>query len=300
MKKSTEQLYRERILQVLVFIQRNLDDELPLEAFARVTHFSPYHFHRVFRGIVGESLQEHIRRLRLERAAMRLKYTGWTVLEIALEAGYETHEAFTRAFRALYDCCPSRFRLDKGLLAKASTAGVHYREDGSIDSDLQLPLGGDTMDVRIERLEPLHVAFVRHVGPYNQVQAAWEKLCMRLGREGRLDAGAKFIGVCYDDPEVTPPEKVRYDACVTVDEDFIPAEEVGVQTLADGEYAVVTHAGPYDALGQTYAKLFGQWLPHSGRELRSQPSLEFYLNDPESTEPADLLTDIYAPLEPLT
>ena len=99
MKKSTEQLYRERILKVLVFIQRNLDSELSLDEFARVAHFSPYHFHRVFRGIVGESLQEHIRRLRLERAAMRLKHTDWTVLEIALEACYETHEAFTRAFR---------------------------------------------------------------------------------------------------------------------------------------------------------------------------------------------------------
>jgi AraC family transcriptional regulator len=299
MKPSTEQLYRERILKVLVFIRRNLDNELSLDEFARVAHFSPYHFHRVFRGIVGESLQEHIRRLRLERAAMRLKHTDWSVLEIALEARYETHEAFTRAFRASYDCSPSRFRRDKRLAIKANAAGVHYREDGAIDRDLQLPVGGELMEVRIERLEPLRVAFVRHVGPYNQVGAAWEKLCMRLGREGLLGAGAKFIGVCYDDPEVTAPEKIRYDACITVDEDFIAEGEVGVQTLAGGDYAVVTHAGPYDTVGRTYAQLFGRWLPRSGRELRSQPSLEFYLNDPESTDPEDLLTDIYAPLEPL-
>jgi len=70
-----------------------------------------------------------------------------------------------------------------------------------------------------------------------------------------------------------------------------------VQTLPGGEFAVVTHCGPYEQLSQTYAALFGQWLPHSGRELRSQPSLEFYLNDPEGTDPEDLLTDIYAPLE---
>lgn len=298
MKGSTERLYKERILQVLVFIQRNLDNELALEDFARVAHFSPYHFHRVFRGIVGESLQEHIRRLRLERAAMRLKHTDWTVLEIALEACYETHEAFTRAFHAFYDCSPSRFRLDKGLVLKANAPGVHYREDGTIDG-FQMPVGGEAMEVRIERLEPMRVAFVRHVGPYNQVQAAWDKLCMPLGREGQLGAAARFIGVCYDDPEVTPPEKIRYDACITVDDDVAASGEVGVQTLAGGDYAVVTHAGPYDTVGRTYATLFGQWLPHSGRELRSEPSLEFYLNDPESTDPEDLLTDIYAPLEPL-
>jgi len=99
-------MYTERILGVLVFIHRNLDDRLPLEAYAKVAHFSPYHFHRIFRGMVGESLAEHIRRLRLERAAMRLRHTDWAIIEIALEAGYEAHEAFTRAFRALWGLQP--------------------------------------------------------------------------------------------------------------------------------------------------------------------------------------------------
>ncbi len=106
------------------------------------------------------------------------------------------------------------------------------------------------------------------------------------------------FGICYDDPEVTPPEKVRYDACVTVDNNFTAEDDVGVQTIGGGEYAVTTHVGPHNLLGQTYAMLLGQWLPRSGRELRSEPSLEFYLNAPESTDPEDLITDIYAPLEP--
>jgi len=298
MKRSTESVYRERLLNVLVFIQKNLDEELSLEEYARVAHFSPYHFHRIFRGMVGESLAEHIRRLRLERAATRLKRTDRAIIEIALEAGYETHEAFTRAFKALCGCSPSHYRRDKGMALAASPSGVHYRENGSIDN-LQLPLGGEPMDVRIERLQSLLVAFVRHVGPYDQVQAAWERLCMRLGKEGLLGPGTKFIGLCYDDPEVTPPEKIRYDACVTVDEDFVPEGDIGIQAIEGGEYAVTTHIGPYSTLGQTYAKLLGQWLPRSGRELRSEPSLEFYLNAPESTEPEDLITDIYAPLEPI-
>jgi len=153
------------------------------------------------------------------------------------------------------------------------------------------------MEVRIERIEPMLVAFVRHVGPYDQVGAAWGRLCMQLGREGRLGPATKFVGVCYDDPEVTAPEKVRYDACVTVGGDFTPRGDIGVQTLAGGEYAVTRHVGPYTSLGQTYSQLFGQWLPRSGRELRSEPSLEFYRNAPASTDPKDLITDIYAPLE---
>ena len=103
MKSETQQTYQERILKVLVYIQNHLDETLSLEELAGVAHFSPYHFHRIFRGMVGESLMEHVRRLRLERAAHRLKFTDSPVTRIAFEAGYETHEAFTRAFRALFD-----------------------------------------------------------------------------------------------------------------------------------------------------------------------------------------------------
>jgi len=299
MKKSTATLYKERILRVLVFIQRNLDRELSLDRLAKVAHFSPYHFHRIFTGMVGESLKEHVRRLRLERAAMRLKHTDKSVLNIALEAGYETHEAFTRAFGALCGCSPSRFRSNKSVLLKMNRSAVHYH-NGDAAENIDLEIGGETMDVEIKTLESMRVAFVRHVGSYNEVGQAWEKLCARLGSEGMLGGDTRFIGVCYDDPEVTAPEKIRYDACVTVDESFEAEGDVGVQTLAGGEYAVTTHIGPYDQLGRTYAKLFGQWLPQSGRELRSEPCLEFYLNDPEGTDPDDLLTDIYAPLESLS
>jgi AraC family transcriptional regulator len=300
MKESTQKLYEERLLRVLVFIQRNLDEELPLEDLARVAYFSPYHFHRIFRGMVGESLKEHIRRLRLERAALRLKHTNRSVLDIALEAGFQTHESFTRAFRALLGCSPSQFRSTNGVVFK--TPGVHYQNGAVETQDIaSLPAsGGAKMEVRIERLSPLRVAFVRHVGPYHEVGQAWEKICAKLGSEGLIGSDSRFIGVCYDDPEVTPPEKIRYDACITVGEDFTPEGEAGVQMLPGGEFAVTTHIGPYEKLNQTYAALFGQWLPSSGRELRSEPSLEFYLNDPESTDPGELLTDIYAPLEPLS
>lgn len=284
------------MLNVLIFIQKNLDNELSLEEYARVAHFSPYHFHRIFRGMVGESLHEHIRRLRLERAASRLKRTDMAIVEIALEAGFDSHEAFTRAFRALLACSPSQYRRDKGAGA-ACGDGVHYQE-GEPMNELQLPVGDAMMEVRIEKMEPMTVAFVRHVGPYAQVRTAWERLCSRLGREGLLGPRTQFIGICHDDPEVTAPEKVRYDACVTIPSGFTARDDVGVQTIGGGEYAVTTHVGPYERLGQTYAKLLGQWLPASGRELRSEPSLEFYRNTPESTDPESLITDIYAPLEP--
>ncbi|MFH1417502.1 MAG: AraC family transcriptional regulator, partial [Planctomycetota bacterium] len=110
MKSQTEHDYRQRILRVLVHIQGRLDEAMSLEDLARIAHFSPYHFHRIFRGMVGESVKEHVRRLRLERAAFHLKATDQPVTRIAFDAGYEAHEAFTRAFRAMFGESPSGFR----------------------------------------------------------------------------------------------------------------------------------------------------------------------------------------------
>ncbi|MGA2751504.1 MAG: GyrI-like domain-containing protein, partial [Verrucomicrobiota bacterium] len=89
-----------------------------------------------------------------------------------------------------------------------------------------------------------------------------------------------------------------YDACATVDGKFRPGGEIGVQVIPGGDYAVMTHFGPYENLGDSYAKLLGQWLPRSGRRLRAAPCFEIYFNAPENTEPEDLVTDIHAPLEP--
>jgi AraC family transcriptional regulator len=153
------------------------------------------------------------------------------------------------------------------------------------------------MNVTIKRLNPLRVAFMRHIGPYNEVGRTWEKLMMLLGKEGTVGGDTQFIGICHDDPAVTPPEKVRYDACASVDTHFQPQGDIGIQVIPGGEYAVMTHFGPYDKLAESYARLLGQWLPRSNRNLRSTQCFEVYLNSPESTEPEDLVTDLYAPLE---
>jgi AraC family transcriptional regulator len=298
MKPSTLDDYKQRILRVLVHVQCHLDDELALADLARLACFSLFHFHRIFSGMMGESVKEHVRRLRLERAAIQLKLNRQPVTQIALRAGYEAHEAFTRAFKAAYGIAPTHFRSKRSpMVTVPAPSGVHYRAGAPLKSLKASRSEGQIMNVTIQRIEPMRVTFLRHVGPYNDVSATWDKLLPALGKEGLLGGNSRFIGICHDDPEVTPSKKIRYDACVTIDTSFTPTGDIGVQTIAGGEYAITTHFGSYEKLGETYAKLFGQWLPRSGRELRSLPCFEIYLNDPESTEPEELLTDIYVPLE---
>ncbi len=299
MRPETYKTYQQRMLRVLVHIQQHLDETLCLDDLARVAHFSPYHFHRIFRGMVGESVMEHIRRLRLERAALRLKCSDEPVTRIAFEAGYETHEAFTRAFRAMFEMPPSRFRENHlSTPIPQARSGVHFVPDGQLGEFDPLCSGDTPMEVKIENVEPMRVAFMRHVGPYQEVGGTWGQLAAWAGPRGLLGPHTRCLGICYDDPEVTPADKIRYDACLVVDDSFQPEGDVGVQEVAGGEYAVTTHHGPYEKLTETYARLCGEWLPSQGREPRSAPTLEFYLNNPQQTAPEDLLTEVRVPLRP--
>jgi AraC family transcriptional regulator len=296
MRQHTERSYKERILRVLVHIQNHLDEAVSLDELAALAHFSPYHFHRIVRGMVGESVMEHIRRLRLERAAHRLKFTDGLITRIAFEAGYETHEAFTRAFGAMFGKSPSHFRdRHRFLPFPPVPSGVHYQADGRLDDYRDMQDARAPLNVEVVSFPTTRVAFMRHVGPYGEVGPTWGKLFARAGPKGLVGRSTRILGLVHDDPEVTPGDKVRYDACIVVEDRFQPEGEIGLQEIS-GEYAVATHQGPYGSLGETYVRICGQWLPSSGWELRSAASVEIYRNSPQNSKPEELLTDIHLPL----
>ena len=299
MKETTRNDYHERMLAVLKHIQSHLDDKLSLAALAEIARFSPTHFHRIFKGMLGETVVEHIRRIRLERAAIRLACRQSTVTEAAFDAGYETLESFSRSFSRLFGCAPSRYRCKHWEAVQERLPGViHYRPDGLESGSAIHPTGENTMDVRIEQLPAMKAVFSRHTGPYAKCGTAWETLCNWAGPRGLCRPDALYIGVSHDDPHITPPEKLRYDACITVESDIAVEGGIGLQTIGGGDYAVVRHQGPYEGLEQAYSQLMGQWLPQSGREFDdARACFELYRNHPDSTPPQELLTDIHLPLK---
>ena len=285
MKTETRTSYQERILRVLVHIQQHLDGPLQLEELARIACFSPYHFHRIFRGMVGESLASHVRRLRLERAALRLKQSKAAIIDLAFDAGFQTAESFTRAFKEQFGCTPSHYRKRGNEPMKSSIPSLQPLHDGR------------QPEVWVVQLPERRVAFVRHIGPYEECGKTWEALCMWAGPRGYLQPGVEFIGLCHDDPDVTPSGNIRYDACIGIDQAIAPEGIIGTQVLAGGLFARTTHFGSYTRLSETYAMLCGQWAPANKYELRSLPSREIYLNNPDDTAEDDLITDIYVPIE---
>jgi AraC family transcriptional regulator len=294
MKPDTRSFYARAVQAAIEHIAQHLDDALELEALARIACLSSFHFHRVFRGMVGETPLELTRRLRLERAAWRLKDKQQAITEIAFDAGYETHEAFTRAFRAAYSTSPSGFRLRTyPRIEIAAACGVHFTTDGVIPAFIPRDSGGLTMEVEIKDMPELRVATVRHVGPYNQIPTAFERLGAVAGPAGLLRHSNTMIAIYHDDPESTPQEQLRSDAALVVPEGVRLPEGLAEQHIAAGRYAKTVHVGPYEQLGDVWARFLGEWVPASGNRIGDGVSYEIYKNMPGQVPKQELRTELY-------
>jgi len=299
MKPETRSYYEQVVQRAIDRIATRLDDALDLETIASDACLSPFHFHRIFRGMVGETPLELSRRLRMERAAWQLATTDRPVTMIAFDAGYEAHEAFTRAFRVAYSASPSGFRQRTyPRIELAAACGVHYSPDATVRAFIPRDSGGQTMDVTIENMPELRVGAVHHVGPYNQIPNAFRKLGEIAHAAGVVaKPGAAMLAIYHDDPETTPPNELRSEAALTFAADAKLPTGLDEQRLPGGRYAHTTHVGPYEELGDVWARFMGEWLPASGERVANSPSYEIYRNTPMDTPKEKLRTDLYIPLQ---
>lgn len=297
--------YAARINRVMDHIDAHLGDTLDLGALAAVARLSPFHFHRLFQGLTGETLAARVRRRRLEVAAGRLLTTpDATALAIALDVGFNSAEAFSRAFRAYFGMTPTAWRRG-GFRAWAERHCVALRKIRQADrkayqevmdafrQDRELwPTGqvprpragktkGDPMDVSIKALPDTRVAYLRHVGPYggSGIAAAWQRFAAWCGGAGLMQPRRQMYGVCLDDPTITPPDKCRYDCAVEVEADFVPGGEVGIETVAGGRYACARFTGVSAEVRDAWNRLVVDWLPKSRYQPDDRPALEIYERD---------------------
>jgi len=282
-ERTTRNDYAERLERVFRWLTDHLDDTLDLTRLADVACLSPYHFHRVYRAMQGETAADTVRRLRLHRAAVELITGELPVARVARRAGYGSQEAFTRAFKAAYGAPPARYRAS---FVPTPTAN---RQEDAMETTT-------TYEASIRQTPPLRVAALPHVGPYANIGGTFERLLAVAGGQGLLGPAIRTFGIYYDDPAATPVSALRADACVAVPDGLTPVNELQVREIRGGRYAVVLHVGPYAELDRPYKWLYGTWLAQSGEEPDNSPIVEEYLNDARTVAPTQLKTEIWLPL----
>lgn len=286
MGKNRAKRYAERFERVFEYIERHLDAPLSVEQLSRVAHFSKFHFHRQFSEYAGTGVVTYVRLLRLRRASYRLVFSRDRITDIALDASFESPEAFSRAFRQAFGQSPSQFR--KSPLWQPWTERVRLppRERR------------EKMAVEIVNFAETRVAVLAHRGSPLRVNDA-----ALVFIEWRKQSGlspvktSRTFGVAYDDPGTTEPELFRFDICGEVSEP-VPENRQGVVTgvIPGGRCARVRHLGSHDRIGESVYPLYRQWLPESGEELRDFPLFFQYLNLFPEVGEHELVTDIYLPL----
>jgi AraC family transcriptional regulator len=248
--------------------------------------------------MTGETIADHVRRLRLERAAMELRSGAKQVIQLALDAGYEAHEAFTRAFKAAYGVSPAEFRRATGPIAiLAAPSGVHFRQGVPLTTFNTNHITTKVMKVIAKKIKPMRVAYLRHVGPYENVKQTGFDLMARLSADKQIRKRSVFIGIVHDNPSVTPASELRYDACFMVDKGYEPKKPVELQTIAGGDYAVAKNR-PFGKIKDAYQYLYGKWLARSSRELRPAPSFVLLMDARDAVARTTQRYDIYVPLQP--
>jgi len=219
-REATVSTYQQSVLPVLVHCEEHLDEPLNLDDLATMAGFSPYHFHRIFQHVTGESPKGYLRRLRLERAVARLKASPDNVLPIALEAGFTTHETFTRAFTRQFGISPSEFRrvLRAYRDCVDDTMTTHSFPGFSDETPLTLRFDMHREPVTVEAPPGRHLLFVRHTG-YEHLLAGresflslWDELFAYADAHGIDYSPDVLIGITHDDPYVTDEQRIRFDA----------------------------------------------------------------------------------------
>jgi len=272
MRDGTQDVYEGSVNKALDYIHTHLAESLTLEVLSAEGCFSPYHFHRVFKAIVGETHQQYVNRVRLERAAL-LMDEGLPITEIALAVGFASSAHFAQAFKAHFGASPRAFR-DRRKERKVSIVSRRgARHDWGTNSA--------DAPIAVREYPAYRVAYVRHIGGYDfRIGFAWRKL-MRWARENGCLSGENIrISCSWDSPELTEDGRLRYDACVTVPEGTVASGGVGVRLIPGGFFACVPFAGKTAELSGFYDRVYGEILPASGLRLLHDPGYRVHLENP--------------------
>ncbi len=288
MNKSKASAYAARFDRVLDYIEQHLDKPLGVEQLCQLANFSRFHFHRQFADYIGITVARYILLLRFRQASYRLAFDhGTRIIDIALDAGFETPESFTRAFGNTFGQTPSAFR--KAPDWDAWHAVYRFR----------LPERKLIVQVDIVDFETTRIAVKEHLGPTEKLNhAVGEFIAWRKESGLSPKDSHRTFGIAYDNPDTTPPAQFRFDIAGEIKTE-LPANAQGIvmKTIPGGRCARVRHLGPHTRIGESIYPLYREWLPGSGEELRDFPLYFHYLNLLPETSEAELITDIYLPLK---
>jgi AraC family transcriptional regulator len=310
--------YERRVNRVIDYIQAHRAEPLSLDVLAAVAAFSPYHFHRIWKAMTGETVGAFVQRIRLEAAASNLLLKPHAdILAIALDSGFNSASAFARAFKERFGVSASGWRA--GAYRRWRKAGEGERNPGEAEgSPCKAPgwarphdasgssVSTDTEDIMnraitIQTLATYRIAYFRNVGPYGPgggVASTWQRLVTWATARDLWKPDRICVGIAHDDPNVTEPARCRWDAGISLPDGFRPDESVNVATVQGGKVATARFHGTALEIARAWHDLYA-WLPGSGYQPDDRPCIEVYRGEAVDTKTGVVTCDLCLAIKPL-
>lgn len=276
--------YKKRIVKVIRYINDHLDEELTLEQVAEAAAYSPFHFHRIFRLMTGETLQQYIIRKRLEKSAFYLAVRkNFSLKDIYIQSGFSSHSAFAKAFRKYYGASPSAFR--KAAPERFHNISKEHSKNGQVRTVFShylcrienlLNWTDMNLNIKVAELPEMHLAAVMSLGIAHVETSFNTLISWATGKALFPDEKVKMISVYHDSFKVTPPDKVRIHACMLLGSRLEKQEgEVFPETLAAGKYIIGSGEVTLNDFEQCWVSLF-IWMNENGYAMRKAFPFEIY------------------------
>jgi AraC family transcriptional regulator len=293
--------YEKKIYKALQYIQDNLQSEFNWVDVSKFCGISEFHFHRIFSGYMGETPGDFIKRKRLEKAVLYLAYgCENSISEIAYICGYSSQANLSKAFKIYFGVTPGD--VIKGVVPKNSKIGKiksKYGKDFNVvslypDPDLikesQQHYQETLMNVVMRDLEERKVIYLRSKDGYlkESIHSTWDQLVEKAMHLPIQKDSFEMYGIGHDNPQVTPEDKCRYDACIALEDGVKIGNDLNTKSLPKGKYACFYYKGSTEKILQLYLEIYSNWFPKSGYEPGDHPLIEKYINVSKTSDDIEM------------
>lgn len=296
--------YNKRINKVFSFIDENLDSALSLETVSKIAYFSPFHFHRVFKIITGETLNDYVTRRRIEKAASILIHKrNISITELSLQNGFNNNSSFTRIFKRFYGMSPTAFRKENPtkyskisqVESKNGQAYPSFEDYFCNITNLKRWIEMNAK-IKIKEISKLELAYVSCIGPM-QLENSYAKLIKWATPKGLLNTpSTKMVTIYHDSFKITAAEKVRMSACLILKEPTEVNDEIGITTIDKGKFIVGRFEIQLNEFEKSWSGLF-IWMDENGYKKADRNPFEIYHNNFRAHSERKCIVEMYIPIE---
>jgi AraC family transcriptional regulator len=290
------------INKALNHIEQHLESELSLENVSKIAHYSPFHFHRIFKTFTNETLNQYISRKRVEKAsAVLLRKKEITISELSLQFGFTSNSSFTRAFKKFYGVSPSDFRRQgKGIYSKIrqvkSKTGQASTNFEAYICDSNQNTKHMQSQIEVRSIDAIHTVGTSCIGVHNQ-SSAFQNVLNWAGPKGLLrQPGFKMATIYYESFKITEPDKIRMRACLLIDEPLKTDGDMSLVTINKGQHIIAHHEINMNEFERVWTAVF-MWMNANGYKMRNEPPFEIYHNDFNTHPEKKCIVDLYVPVE---